>query len=259
MGVAAFVLVGIATLFFVRAASSTASLEPENGTPGGAVRAFPHASASNGAAVKFTASTTYSENFESFATNNCPGYTDGSKFGQWETIFAGYGCVNVVQESGNKYLSLQPKAVTSSGTTSAALVVGPTLSNDQEITGSTATLQQLRTGSSPNAWEVAWIIWNYSDNYHFYYFTLKPNGWELGKEDPAYPGAQRFLATGTNLSMPIGQWYNFKINQTGTTIKVYVNGTLLTTFTDTERPYTSGRAGMYTEDARVGFDNWTME
>lgn len=241
------------------AASFSVSIEPENGTLQGSASVLSDASASSGATIKFGAVATYSDNFESFGINNCPGYTDGSKFGQWETIFAGYGCVNIVQDSGNKYLSLQPKAVTSSGTTSAALVVGPTLYNDQEIAGSTATIQQLRTGSPPNPWEVSWIIWNYSDNYHFYYFTLKPNGWELGKEDPAYPGAQRFLATGTNLSIPIGQWYNFKINQTGNTIKVYINGTLLTTFTDNENPYTSGRVGMYTEDAKVGFDNWTMK
>ena len=32
--------------------------------------------------------------------------------------------------------------------------------------------------------------------------ALKPNGLELGKEDPAYPGAQRFLVT---LSQEYGQ------------------------------------------------------
>ena len=35
---------------------------------------------------------------------------------------------------------------------------------------------------------------------------------------------------------------------------VKVNGTLLVSFTDKERPYTSGKVGFYTEDAEVELD-----
>jgi hypothetical protein len=113
------------------------------------------------------------------------------------------------------------------------------------------TQQQLRTGTAPNAWEVAWVLWNYTDNTHFYYFIAKPNGWELGKEDPAYPGAQRFLAAGSSPTYAIGQWLNVKVVQSSNTIKVYVNGTLITTFTDNERPYSGGKIGFYSEDSLV--------
>ena len=49
-------------------------------------------------------------------------------------------------------------------------------------------------------------MWDYTDNNHFSYLALKTNGWELGKRDPAYPGGQRFLATGSDSPTQIGQW-----------------------------------------------------
>jgi len=44
---------------------------------------------------------------------------------------------------------------------------------------------------------VAWVVFRYIDDDHFYHLALKPSGWELGKTDPSYPGGQRFLTTGT--------------------------------------------------------------
>ncbi|HEY2231990.1 MAG TPA: family 16 glycoside hydrolase [Candidatus Angelobacter sp.] len=118
------------------------------------------------------------------------------------------------------------------------------------------TVAQLRQGSAPNPWEVGWVLWHYTDNTHFYYFAPKTNGWELGKEDPAYSGSQRFLATGSSPTFSIGSWHNITIMQTAqNTITVYADGNLITTFTDTERPYTSGRIGLYDEDAHVEFQN----
>jgi hypothetical protein len=99
------------------------------------------------------------------------------------------------------------------------------------------------------------VLWHYADNTRFYYFIPKPNGWELGKADSAYPGAQRFLATGSSPVFPVGEWYRVSIVQTGQTIQVSVNGIPVTTFTDTERPLTSGRVGLYSEDAEVYFDD----
>ena len=133
------------------------------------------------------------------------------------------------------------------------MVLGPSFTGPLTLTVDMRTDAQLRTGSAPNAWEVAWIAWNYADNTHFYYFTLKPNGWELGKADPAYPGAQRFLATGSSPVFPIGTTHAVKIVQSDNVIKAYADGALLATFTDVERPYLSGRIGLYNEDSRVRF------
>ena len=78
---------------------------------------------------------------------------------------------------------------------------------------------------------------------------------EIGKEDPAYPGAQRFLATGSSPQFPLGPWYRVRVVQSGGTIQLFVNDLLITTVVDNDSPYTGGRIGLYTEDAESYFDN----
>ncbi|MGH1556012.1 hypothetical protein ACRAWF_42070 [Streptomyces sp. L7] len=99
-----------------------------------------------------------------------------------------------------------------------------------------------------------WLVWAYTDPEHFYYITLKPNGWELGKRDPGYPGGQRFLATGRT-KYPVGAWYRVRVQQDAAVLAVAVDGKSLVTFTDSERPYLQGRVGAYTEDASVKFED----
>jgi hypothetical protein len=136
--------------------------------------------------------------------------------------------------------------------THAALVRTRQVYGDVDFTVELRTDAQLRLNSPPNPWEVGWVLWNYNDNTHFYYVILKPNGWELGKEDPAYPGAQRFLVTGED-AFPIGRTYAVRVRQVGNQMTVWVDGVRLVTFTDTERPYTSGAVALYTEDATASF------
>ena len=160
-------------------------------------------------------------------------------------------------EAHSQVMWVAPAAATALSQTHAALVTSNSvLTSDVNFRGTTRTVKQLRVNNPPNAWEVPWLIWNFTDNTHFYYLVLKPGGWELGKADPAYPGAQRFLATGTNMKFPVGDWSNFEIvhNQTTGTMTVKANGTQLASFTDTERPYTAGRIGFYAEDAEVELD-----
>jgi hypothetical protein len=113
------------------------------------------------------------------------------------------------------------------------------------------TVQQLRRNAEPNAWEVVWVVWQYQDDEHFYYFIPKPDGWELGKRDPSYPGGQRFLATGTDQQFPVGRPYNVQVTHRDNVLAVVVDGVPVVHFTDTERPYTSGRIALYSEDAAI--------
>ena len=164
-------------------------------------------------------------------------------------------------------LVLKPKASTSPGETHAAMIVSEQEFDDVQFSGDFTTMRQLREGSPPNNWESAWAIFNHTDDDHFYYVAFKPNGWELGKVDPRYgsydpdtgvtigDGGQRFLATGTLPDFDVGSEHRFNIRVNDNTITVRVDGEILTTFTDTERPYMSGSVGFYTEDARVAFDN----
>lgn len=200
-------------------------------------------------AASSTSSVLFSDNFSNYTMNTC--LADGSTFGQWQSTFAGYGCNSIISLPEGPALSLKPMVSTTAAETHAGLVVGPSFTGDINFETMVKTQKQLRTGTTPNPWEVAWVVWNYTDNTHFYYFIAKPNGWELGKEDPAYPGAQRFLAAGSSSTYPIGQWLNVKIIQKGNVITVSVNGSTLTTFTDNERPYSTGRIGFYSEDSEV--------
>jgi hypothetical protein len=193
------------------------------------------------------------EDFSRMPTGTC--YPDGTVIGAWEFVYNGYGCNAFLSSNGNTMLLEQPRPSVTPDETHAALTLGPAFSGDFTLQVATATTRQLRTGSLPNPWEVGWVLWHYTDNLHFYYFIAKPNGWELGKEDPAYAGAQRFLATGSSPTFPIGSWYRIGIKQTGSTIEVFANDLLIATVTDGERPYSSGRLALYSEDAEVYFDN----
>lgn len=178
-------------------------------------------------------------------------WLDGEDYGAWRAVYDGYGTTTLTDGS-QPYLTLAPRAAGRANTTHGALVVSRERFVDLDLTTRLWTLRQLR--GKPNEWEVPWVLWHYADDRHFYYVTLKRNGWELGKEDPAYPGAQRFLRTGTRPSFAVGQQHTVRVRQVGATMTVWGDGALLTTFTDAERPYGSGSVGLYTEDAEVAFD-----
>lgn len=181
-------------------------------------------------------------------------WTDGDNFGAWRVVFAGYGSVTSSRNS----ISLSPKAAAEPGATHAGLVVSQQAftSTKLVVNATLTTSAQLRTGSAPNPWEVGWLVWDYQDNEHFTYAIAKPNGWELGKRDPAYPGGQRFLATGSDITVPVGTPAKFTVVRTvaanGSTVTILkLQGVKVATFTDTERPYTSGSVGIYSEDATI--------
>ncbi|MCL4232011.1 MAG: DUF1080 domain-containing protein [Dehalococcoidia bacterium] len=182
-------------------------------------------------------------------------WADSTTHGAWYSRYNGYGTV-AVEQDGDRVLSLSPRAATTSGATHAALVQSTTVFGDIDFTVQVKTVTQLRT-PTPNAWESGWVLWHFTDDTHFYYAALKPNGIEVGKEDPAYPGAQRFLVTLSNPSFAVGKWYTVRVKHVGTTFTIWIDGVPVTTFTDNERPYTGGAVALYTEDADVHFNNFS--
>ncbi|PAZ15461.1 calcium-binding protein [Streptomyces sp. SA15] len=175
-------------------------------------------------------------------------WADGSTHGRWTSVFNGHGTNTGDDDS----LFLSPKAAQDPGSTHAGLIVSTQSYGDVRLRARMRTVEQLRT-PHPNPWEVPWLVWAYTDPEHFYYITLKPNGWELGKRDPAYPGGQRFLATGHE-EYPVDEWYEVRVEQRGAELRVAVGGQDLVKFTDAERPYLQGQVGAYTEDATVEFE-----
>ncbi len=158
-------------------------------------------------------------------------------------------------ERTTRVLVLSPKAADHSDATHAALLISKKSYSGRILFGGRVqTVKQLRIGSLPNPWECAWLVWNYQNDEHFYYLAIKSTGWELGKRDPAYPGGQRFLASGEG-DFRIGAWHGFLITQENEFISIRVNGDDIVSYADTERPYTDGKLGLYTEDAEVSLDD----
>jgi hypothetical protein len=181
----------------------------------------------------------------------------------WDVVFHGYGPgLRSTQSNGVAELTLEPNGATQQNTTHAVLAVSKTSAEefdpcaDTVISAEMRTTAQLRSGSPPNPWEAAWFVWRYVDPEHFYYLTLKPNGWEIGKRDPAFAGGQRFLVSGESSTYPpSATWHSIVVTLKGAAMDVQVDGAQLARYTDNQDPYPCGRIALYTEDARVGFRN----
>ncbi len=180
-------------------------------------------------------------------------WVDGGVYGSWTDAYNGYGSTTIAVD-GSNVLAQSPKQSTRPAETHGALALTTRRFGDIDATVRQRTVQQLRL-PKPNPWEVPWLIWNYTDDNHFYSVVLKSNGWELGKEDPAYPGAQRYLATGSSPKFAVGPWHTIRVRQVGNQITAWGDGQLLATVTDKQRPYFSGSVGLYTEDALVHHDD----
>jgi hypothetical protein len=228
--------------------SPTASATPSP-TPSATATATPTPTAT--ATASTTPATLFADDFSGLPLGT--GWLDGSTHGGWVSTYNGYG-LNGTDLDGTQVLTESPKVSTTSGVTHASLVNTTASFGDMDTTVRLRTVQQLRT-PTPNAWEVAWVLWHYTDDTHFYYLALKPNGWELGKEDPAYPGAQRYLATSSSPTYAVGAWHTVRVRQIGNVMTVWADGAQLASFTDNERPYTSGTLGLYNEDSLVHFDD----
>ncbi|MEZ0164758.1 family 16 glycoside hydrolase [Kineococcus sp. LSe6-4] len=187
-------------------------------------------------------------------------WVDGSVHGDWIAVFDGQGQT----VSDGSTTTLDPKAATEPGETHAGLVVSTAVYGDVDLSARVRTVAQSRTGSPPNPWEVGWLVWHLREadlrpgvrtgavtSTRFYYFAVKPNGWELGKVDPAEPGGQRFLATGPRPA-DAGRAHDVRVRQLGATIDVWVDTAPVVTFTDDD-PQLRGAVGLYSEDARVEF------
>jgi hypothetical protein len=175
----------------------------------------------------------------------------------WRLAYNGFGHAWSSTRRGVTRITLRPARPAFPAQTHAALVLSRGTWRDFVAEIRLRTNRQLRW-PHPHPWEVGWILWHYTSDRRFYYLVLKPNGWELGKADPGYPGDQRFLVTATHPVFPPGRWYTIRLRQRGDGIEMEVDGRRLVRFTDTRDPYRSGRVGLYTEDASVTFQPVTV-
>jgi hypothetical protein len=134
--------------------------------------------------------------------------------------------------------------------THSALVTSKATWGDHVFTFSAATLRQLRAGTAPNVWEVAWVMFRFRDLENYYYFMVKPNGIELGKKHGS--DAQIFLATADAPNLVFGRNDQYRVHVQGPRIRISVNGEQVIDYTD-RKPLPAGSIGLYEEDAKVRF------
>jgi 1,2-diacylglycerol 3-beta-glucosyltransferase len=170
----------------------------------------------------------------------------------WRVVFTGHGQVTMPGQA----IQLAPERATAPGITHAALAVSAPDYGNFSATLTVRTVRQMRQGAAgaPHPWEVGWVLWHYTSNRSFYALTLEQHGWVLSKQDPAYRGAERFLASGRTPGFPVGRAHQVQITQTGPAITIRADGHLLTRFTDTQRPYLTGSFGLYCEDSVARFE-----
>jgi hypothetical protein len=179
-------------------------------------------------------------------------WPDDTAYGAWYSLHDGFGRTKVELSRGIRVLTMTTRAATTPNETFSSLVRTRRTYGDVDFTVSLLTSAQLRSPAS-NPWEVGWVLWHYTDNQHFYSFIVKWNGWELAKEDSAYPGAQRFLSYTYAPSFPIGRSYMVRVKQVGDAITVRMNGLRTVRYVDRERPYPFGSIALYAEDSSVRY------
>ena len=157
---------------------------------------------------------------------------------------------------GSSAITLSSAVPTAPAETHSALVTTKRTWSDSTISVTTTTLQQLRTGSAPNPWEVGWVMFRFRDLSNYYYFILKTNGFELGKKQGS--DAQIFLATGDLPRLAVGQPYGLQVRVQGARIRVSVNGTPVVDFTDPHPLLGAGSVGLYEEDSQARFDSFAV-
>jgi hypothetical protein len=183
---------------------------------------------------------------------------DGERLGPWRVVFDGdYAKASVRIRPGALRLVPQP-AATADETYSALVVSRQRFSTAPLHVSATWTTRATTRVGTANAWEVGWLVWDYVDNDHFTYLVLKPNGWEVGRRDPRYPGGQRFLYDDVAPVTPIGQERTVTVDRVGRETTIRVDGDVLVSYPLPARER-RGSVGMYTEDAVVDWWEFTAE
>lgn len=181
--------------------------------------------------------------------------------GHWYLYWAGYGTVGTKPVNGDLAMQLQPARATQADETHSALLTTMAVFTDHLLDLDVRTVKQLRVErrgrrwvSTPNPWEVAWVLWRVVNPDNFYYFMVKPNGAELGK---VQDGVQYFLATTDSPKLTIGAWDRWTIQAQQNRFSIWVNGEWVMDYTDPDMTLTAqpGAVGLYSEDASVQFDN----
>ncbi len=230
---------------------------------------FPMILAFNTGDAKSNRSLNLYDNFENSSLYTLkPGQT--SPDGRWVASHTGYGPVGVRQDpiNGNHYLLERPRISTSPNETHSSLMLTTKQYSDFELDLDMKTSGQLRHNSNPNPWETAWILWHHTDQFHWYAFSLKTNGFQIEKKDNNRQddSAEIYLYSNSFPTVKMSQWQHVKIRHEGSNtntphIQIWVDGIKIVDFIDNNKTVLNstkmshGSIGLYNEDSSVAFDN----
>ncbi len=196
-----------------------------------------------------------------------------SPTGRWEGKYTtgDVADIRLDKDDATKFVFYQKAtAATASNITHANKILSVQRFRNFILDVDTKTIAQRRLNDPPNPWEVAWILFRHSDDYHHYYFILKTNGIEFGKKDnETTTEEQIFLYTDSTPTLTLDTWYHIKIMAQGAHFMVWVDGVLVVNVIDNgvgppvpfppNRPATpkmyDGSIALYNEDAEVYFKN----
>lgn len=202
-------------------------------------------------------------------------FTNGgdSPNGNWTNKFLAGGTSGVRKVSGvgNVMYQISTAPTQAENTFSIVNYISSDLFEDFDMTARMRTIQQLRTGSSPNSWESAWLIWRSGNisGQGGYYFVIKTNGVEFGKSDNIDTSiSNHTLAGDSTPTLTLGQWYTVRVKVQGNRHQVWVDGVLKIDYEDLDYGATSpasriiqgpGYISFYNEDAEVELDYITIK
>jgi Domain of Unknown Function (DUF1080) len=190
--------------------------------------------------------------------------------GKWYSKYNGFGAsgtipvtplTTITSTNNNTVFYEQPKTSTSPNETHAALTLTTETYEDVEMQLKVKTNEQLRQNSTPNPWEVAWIMWRFQDDWHHYYFIFKPNGVELGKKQNENQAEEQiFLYTANEPQLKINEWNTWHIKMSVNHIEILLevedgSWQSIVDYHDDTPIVGPGNIGLYTEDAHVQFDD----
>ena len=189
--------------------------------------------------------------------------------GKWASIYTGFGSMGVERDhvnKGNNFFEI-PQESLSSNVTHSSLATTTKKYSDFDLTLDAMNVKQLRKNSPPNPWESVWIMWHYTDNFHWYALQLKTNGIQLEKKDNDVKNdaSEIFLVTKSSPVLNFGAWHKVRIlHQDSNTftphIQIWIDNEKVIDYVDNKTPNSEtlskeGAIGLYTEDAYVRFDN----
>jgi hypothetical protein len=140
---------------------------------------------------------------------------------QWSLLDTGGMGATVGVQNQTLMIKCQPPHT---GSVSQTNPPPPTTAPNHVIQCFVMTVLQLRTGAagSPNTYEVACILFKYTDNLHYYYFRMNTNGCELGKCDNS--PTRTVLAREYLNPCALGNfWFTWNIKIIGNHITILVN------------------------------------